>query len=274
MSCEDEFFDLDECWIPVLPVQIFEGILLVGLSTVLVVMSLMMIDYCRVKRPISNLSLMIWMMIHVPIASLRSIFHLLGIRSLDSLVANLAVNGAAASASGLAIFYMYLEMTILIKGSLSAKDHSMRSTRSAMVVITIVQALVFLSLPIILRWIDPSLLHAGFWLPAVVVNLVETVYFGILGVSIHRRLTRSPLPIAQTIARKLSVFLVTNLTLGTVSGISGLVAFFVRDLAWILIRVCWLSVALFDFMMFYSLASHRTRSTSSSTSISSPNTSR
>lgn len=287
-SRQDEFFSLENCDIPVLVVQCFETVLIVTVVGLLFFMSMMLVNYGKGlcarhkagssnRRLLPNVILIGWTVVHLPLSSVRGILNLSGIYSQHSLWANVVNCTASASMTGAAIFFMYLELKIIIKGSLN-RSNSLVPAKWILGTIGVVQALLFAGLPIlghslVDREENPLFLYFCFWIPSTTVAFVGITYFFFLGMSIYIKLKRAvkTFPSLEKTTKKLLVFLLVCTALGITMGVSGLTAMFFPSMGWYLIKLCWFSACLFDFLIFYSLAKQKPRpETNSSSVISAP----
>ena len=250
---QGEFLSLEQCDIPIIAIQLFEAGLFLILFTFALLMILRLVDFFRTPRPTPASILVVWNLLHIPLMSIRGILNYLDIQSENSLWANLALNFAAASATGMMIFYMYLELTVIIKGSLETRDSSLTSAKWIMGSMAGVKTALFAAIPIIFHLGNFPYHYLGFWLLAIVVDLVIITYFLILGLILHRKLRQTTLPGAIVAARKLLRFVISCTVMGIISGIAGIIAITNPNWGWVLIRVCWVSAAISVIQTFWSL---------------------
>lgn len=223
-------------------ITLISAILLFSLMVILVILS-------KTKRPRVNNVLIAWSMAQQLTMAIRPGLNLLGFYSTTLWVA-MIVHATAAMLASVPIFFMYIELKVIIRGSLKTRGKSLKSVQAILASLAALETVLFLGFPGLFDWLNfPR--NFAFWIPVMVVDFIAIPYFCYLGISLYRRIYR--MVEHAKASRRILISVVTCSVLGMFTGVAGILALIIKELDWFLVRACWLAAMLFSQLIFFSL---------------------
>lgn len=261
-SRQGEFVFLEECDLPVVFALVTDAATItIALSLFLITALVAAISPVK-RRPLANTLLIAWTIIQPLLMLIRPIFNIFGLYSTELWVV-FVVHGTAAFMAGVPIFFLYIELKIIIHSSFKTRGQSMKPVKWILVSMGIAQGVLFLTLPLVGRALSlPG--NLAFWLPVVLVDFSAIPYFCYLGISIYVKIRKFGDVEHHKISRKILLSVVVCSLLGLSTGVSGLIALIFKDTDWFLVRMCWIAAVGFNEVIFFSLIGRPSEKTSSS----------
>lgn len=255
-SRQGEFVLMDECGLPTLFAVITDATTITLALSLFLITALMAITSPG-KRPLPNIVLITWTIIQPLLMVIRPFFNMFGLYSTELWVV-FVIHGTAASMAAVPIFFLYIELKIIIHSSFKTRGQSMKPVKWILLSMGIVQAVLFLTLPLVGRALSFSG-NFAFWIPVVLVDFSAIPYFCYLGISIYIKIRKFGDEEHHKISKKILLSVIICSLLGLSTGVSGLIALIFKDTDWFLVRMCWVAAIGFNEVIFFSLMGRTNR---------------
>lgn len=162
----------------------------------------------------------------------------------------MVVHASTAMMCSVLLLFMYIELKLLLRGSLKTRGRSLRSTQWVIGMMIGVEAALFMVSPVVCAAVGlPG--NVAFWVPVIVIDFTAIPYFSFLGISIHKKVSR--LEQHKKTGQRLLIMIIVCSVLGVFTGCAGVVAVIVDQVDWIIVRLCWLAAIIFNQLIFNSL---------------------
>lgn len=258
-SCSDgwskktEFSDINNCTV-YLPADYGLKIATAILAALVLLwkISILIVRRATIKiKDALNIILIVWTMIQNILMILQNVIGAaFNIRSKDTLWMALITHITAASAAGIVILFVYIE--IKIRSQLLTKTSNkifLRHKPLILIIIGISQALLFVIGPIISHFTNVQL-HIMFWAPVVIIDFSLIPYFCFLTFLLYREISRMIHDDFKSLSRQLLLTGILCGSIGAFTAVVGLVSLFNNYYEWILIRAAWSSDIIVNFIFF------------------------
>lgn len=247
-SRQGEFVISDDCVVPVVATQIADVITVLSVVASIISMVILLFVH-NTKRPSINRGIIGWTVIEQFFMMIRPSLSLMGWHPTTFWV-TMVVHASTAMMCSVLLLFMYIELKLLLRGSLKSRGRSLRSTQCVIGTMIGVEATLFMVSPVVCATVGlPG--NVAFWVPVIVIDFTAIPYFSFLGISIHRKISRLEQH-KKTSQRLLTVMIVCSV-LGAFTGCAGVVAVVVDQVDWIIVRLCWLAAIAFNQLIFISL---------------------
>lgn len=264
-----EFVILESCSIPIVGNIILKSVivLLAGIILFLEIFCVFCRYHDMCKKSMPHKMLLMWTLIQNPIMMIRPLINLLwNIYSINHIWMAFLSHLAAASAAGIGILFLYIELKIIRKGSIK-KYSSIKYPQIILTIITITQFMLFLIGPILVYYTDIKAHHA-FWVPLIAVDFTVIPYFSYLGISIYRKILKMVNDDYYALSTQILITVLICGIIGVVTGVMGIVCCFYSEIEWVIIDLCWIGGVVFNGVIFTLLSRQPVRQPINSNSTS------
>lgn len=201
------------------------------------------------KKPIFVIILNIWILLHTFIVLINPLVNISqSIYPSTSLALQYAVHLCAASAAGIVILFLYIELRIIRKSKM--KRERSRRDFITMILLGITQFILFVITPLLSRWTSMTLPQA-FWIPVIIIDFTLIPYFCFTGIVLYLKIERMEQEEYRRVSRRILTIVITCGTIGLFTGIIGIIALVLTSLDWILLPIVWMSDLIFNGIIFY-----------------------
>ncbi len=177
----------------------------------------------------------------------------LNIRSKTTLWLAFLTHISAASAAGIFILFVYIEVKIRSQSVMKSKSKQnflLVHKGAILVFLGVSQASIFLIGPII-SYFTTAQLHIMFWTPVVIIDFTLIPYFCFTTYLLYKEISGMVRQDFKSLAKQLLITGVVCGTIGTFTGVVGLVSAAInQDYEWMLLRACWCSDIIFNLIFF------------------------
>jgi hypothetical protein len=247
-SRQGEFVISDDCVVPVVAAQIADVVTVLAVVASIISMVVLLLVH-NTKRPRINSGIIVWTIIEQFFMMIRPSLSLIGWHPTTFWV-TMVVHASTAMMCSVLLLFMYLELKLLLRGSLKSRGRSLRSTQCVIGTMIAVEAALFMVSPVVCATIGlPG--NVAFWVPVIAIDFTAIPYFSFLGISIHRKISR--LEQHKKTSRRLLTVIIICSVLGVFTGCAGVVAVIVDQVDWIIVRLGWLAAIAFNQLIFISL---------------------
>ena len=251
-SRQGEFVFLPECTVPTTVTTVLDGATIAILALMLFSMILVLVRFKSYgQKPIPNKILMCWTIIQLGLMSVRPSLSLAGFYSTNMWI-GLLIHTTTALMASLPIFFMYIELKIIVRASLKTRTLSMQMVKNILLTIALFQGMLFILFPFLCFFLDISP-HIGFWIPVIVVDFLAIPCFCYLGLSIFFKIKLLNNREYDKVSKKILVSVLGCSVLGIFTGTAGIIAIFFPIIDWIIVRLCWIAAAVFCQVIFFAL---------------------
>lgn len=205
------------------------------------------------KMPV-NIVLIVWTIVEDVLMIIQnSLVAGLNIRSKTTLWLAFLTHISAASAAGIFILFVYIEVKIRSQSVMKSKSKQnflLVHKGGILLFLGVSQALIFLIGPLISHFTLIQL-YIMFWTPVVVIDFTLIPYFCFTTYLLYREISGMVRQDFKSLARQLLITGVVCGTIGTFTGVVGLISAAVnQNYEWILLRACWCSDIIFNLIFF------------------------
>jgi hypothetical protein len=173
---------------------------------------------------------------------------------------------SGASAAGLVILFIYIQLGIVEKASMKKKvGFLLENKGSILVVIGVVQALLFLVGPLVSYFTSVPLFQM-FWSPVVAIDFTVIPYFCFLSGRIYVEINKMIRDDYKKLSRQILITGIICSGIGIFTGVVGIYLLAENRYEWVFIELCWISDIFFSCIIFAVLARRRARQVVTSSS--------
>jgi hypothetical protein len=265
-SAETEFSDLTSCS----RYELADLILKSGVATLAALVLIVKIIFGGIrwrtiwaKTPV-NIVLIGWTAVQDTLMIIQNgLVAGLNIRSKTTLWLAFLTHISAASAAGIFILFVYIEVKIRSNSVMKAKSRQsflLAHKFGILVFLGSFQALIFVIGPII-SYFTKVPLYIMFWTPVVMIDFTLIPYFCFITYLLYMEISKMVRQDYKSLARQLLVTGVVCGAIGTFTGLVGLIsAAATQKYEWVLLRLCWCSDIVFNLIFFVVLVRRPVRS--------------
>ena len=249
---QSELSILTNCDIPIIGVLALK-LTVIGLAFLILLVELIIwgYNYHSIKgKGNPTLILLIWTVAQNLIMSLRPMVGLsAGITPRTTLWLAFLTHISAASAAGIVILFIYIQVKILAKSAMGKTNWLYSNKKIILTVLGFVQAILFLLGPFGSHFLNLPL-YQMFWIPVVIIDFTVIPYFCVLGILIYHKISHMQRDDSKATGRRLLLTVLLCSVLGLFTGAVGIYASIANTYEWALIELCWLADIVFNAIFF------------------------
>ncbi len=257
-SKQSELSYLNDCIVSTMGVYVLKGIV-VALSSIIFFSELIMLIHKQheiFQKGTATIVLLFWTFIQNILMGLRPLLGLtMNITPANTLWLAFITHISGASAAGIVILFVYIQIQILVGSSLGGSHWLYSNKKIILLLAGIIQAILFFIGPFLAQFANVPL-YRMFWAPVILVDFTIIPYFCILGIILYNRINEVNVEKRKALSKRLLITIVSCSILGLFTGCVGIYSISVNTHEWVLIELCWLADIIFN-TIFFSMFIHK-----------------